>query len=84
MTPEQTVVFIKLMGQNEILGFSGEDPVVLNLGAGTTVEILTDGSQSWFLNGQRHRTDGPAVIWADGSRTWWLNGQRHRTDGPAD
>ena len=38
---------------------------------------------TWFLNGQVHREDGPAVIWADGGQEWWLNGQRHREDGPA-
>jgi hypothetical protein len=37
----------------------------------------------WQLDGQRHRTDGPAVIWANGTQAWWLNGQRHRTAGPA-
>jgi len=37
----------------------------------------------WWLNGQRHRADGPACEWADGSKTWWLNGRRHRADGPA-
>jgi hypothetical protein len=37
----------------------------------------------WRLNHQRHRTDGPAVIYANGSQVWYLNNQRHRTDGPA-
>ena len=35
------------------------------------------------LNGQLHRTDGPATEWADGSKMWCVNGQLHRTDGPA-
>jgi hypothetical protein len=29
----------------------------------------------WYLNGWRHREDGPAVEWADGSKEWWLSGQ---------
>jgi hypothetical protein len=37
----------------------------------------------WQLDGQLHRTNGPALIWADGDRVWCLNGQFHRTDGPA-
>ncbi len=37
----------------------------------------------WWLNGKRHRTDGPAVIRADGTQAWFLNGKYHRTDGPA-
>jgi hypothetical protein len=24
---------------------------------------------NWYLNGQRHRTDGPAIEWADGRKT---------------
>jgi hypothetical protein len=37
----------------------------------------------WWLNGKRHREDGPAVIWADGTQAWRLNDKLHRTDGPA-
>ena len=47
------------------------------------IKVLTDGSKVWWLNGNRHRTDGPAFEWADGTKEWWLNGNRHRTDGPA-
>ena len=42
-----------------------------------------DGVKQWFLNGKRHRTDGPAIEWKCGSKTWYLNGKCHRTDGPA-
>jgi hypothetical protein len=45
--------------------------------------IGADGSQHWYLNGQLHRTDGPAWIGADGRQMWYLNDQRHRSDGPA-
>ena len=34
-----------------------------------------DGYQEWWLNGQRHRADGPAIVRADGTQEWWLNGQ---------
>ena len=37
----------------------------------------------FFKNGLRHRTDGPAAIWADGYKAWYQNGLRHREDGPA-
>ena len=84
MTAEQTVTFIKLLNHHEILSFSGEDSVMLDLGAGAEVRIRTDGSQSWYLNGQLHRNNDPAEIWADGTQRWWLNGQLHRTDGPAE
>jgi len=29
-----------------------------------------DGSKEWFLNGQRHREDGPAVEYANGHKEW--------------
>jgi hypothetical protein len=35
------------------------------------------------LNGQLHRTDGPARIHFDGYQEWWVDGKRHREDGPA-
>jgi hypothetical protein len=41
------------------------------------------GTKRWYLNGQYHRTDGPAIEFADGAKWWYLNGRRHRTDGPA-
>ena len=48
-----------------------------------TVKVYPNGAKSWYLNGQRHREDGPAVEYADGSKDWFLNGQQHREDGPA-
>ena len=42
-----------------------------------------NGTKFWYLNGERHRTDGPAVEYADGTKEWYLNGKNHRTDGPA-
>jgi hypothetical protein len=47
------------------------------------LHIDADGAKHWYLDGQRHRTNGPAVELADGYKSWYLNGQRHRTDGPA-
>ena len=40
-------------------------------------------SKHWYLNGKRHRTDGPALEYPDGEKRWFLNGKLHRTDGPA-
>ena len=47
------------------------------------VVVTDDGSQSWYLNGEYHREDGPAVIGANGYQAWYLNGEYHREDGPA-
>jgi hypothetical protein len=44
---------------------------------------LADGCKEWWVDGKRHRTDGPAIEWANGNKAWWVNGKRHRTDGPA-
>jgi len=46
-------------------------------------KINKNGTKEWFLNGRRHRGDGPAMEWADGSKEWYLNGRRHREEGPA-
>jgi hypothetical protein len=48
-----------------------------------TVKVFSDGSKAWYLNGNRHREDGPAIEWANGSKSWWINGKLHREDGPA-
>jgi hypothetical protein len=43
----------------------------------------SEDDRVWRVDGQLHRTDGPAVEQADGSREWYVNGLLHRTDGPA-
>lgn len=48
-----------------------------------TVKVYNNGSKFWFLNGNLHREDGPAVEYDDGTKHWFLNGKRHREDGPA-
>ena len=47
------------------------------------VEVDSDGSRYWYLKGQYHREDGPAIEYRDGTKYWYLNGKRHREDGPA-
>ena len=38
-----------------------------------TVKVYDNGDKWWYLNGKRHREDGPAIEWADGSKFWYLN-----------
>ena len=45
-----------------------------------TVKVDNDGSKEWYLNGKKHREDGPAVEEANGSKYWYLNGKCHRED----
>ena len=47
------------------------------------MKVSSDGTKRWFLNGERHREDGPAVEYPDGQKEWYLNGNLHREDGPA-
>ena len=36
--------------------------------------ISKDGTKQWFLNGKRHREDGPAIETTNGHKAWYLNG----------
>jgi hypothetical protein len=47
------------------------------------VRVYSNGTKEWYLNGRRHRDDGPAVESSDGDKYWYLNGKLHREDGPA-
>ena len=35
---------------------------------------LPEGTEVWYLNGERHREDGPAVITGQGEE-WWIHGK---------
>jgi hypothetical protein len=37
-------------------------------------KIDREGTKRWWLNGKRHRVDGPAIEYADGSKYWYFNG----------
>ena len=41
------------------------------------------GTKYWFLNGELHRVDGPAVEFTNGTKWWYLNGKIHRENGHA-
>lgn len=46
--------------------------------------IYINGDEEWFVNGNPHREDGPAIIRDGGKhKEWWINGERHRENGPA-
>ena len=38
-----------------------------------TVKVYTNGNKSWYLNGKRHREDGPAIEYVNGDKYWYLN-----------
>jgi hypothetical protein len=39
------------------------------------VKVDSNGTKQWYLNGKRHREDGPAIERADGTKEWFLNGK---------
>ena len=49
----------------------------------TGIAEWPDGEKEWYLDGEYHRVDGPAIEYADGRKRWFLNGKLHRVDGPA-
>ena len=55
----------------------------IDLDNGAECKMDGYGSKYWRLNGEFHRTDGPAVEKPDSSKSWCINGKLHRTDGPA-
>ena len=48
-------------------------------------EMIIDenGNKHWYLNGNLHREDGPAIERGNGDKLWLINSRLHREDGPA-
>ena len=49
----------------------------------TGLHLYKDGTKCWYLNGHRHREDGPAYVDPVENKAWWYDGRLHREDGPA-
>jgi hypothetical protein len=48
------------------------------LGDGIPEMVETaNGDHEWYLNGQLHRPDGPAIEYRGGGRQWWVHGRLH-------
>lgn len=47
------------------------------------VRKYNNGSEFWFLDGNLHREDKPAVIYRSGTKYWYFYGKKHRVNGPA-
>ena len=45
--------------------------------------IVDNDGKHWYLDGKRHREDGPAIEYSNGTKQWFVDGKRHRIDGPA-
>ena len=35
------------------------------------------GYKFWYVNGESHRVDGPAVEHKDGRKEWWVNNEEY-------
>jgi len=35
------------------------------------------GSKHWYINGERHREDGPAIETSKGIKGWYINGKQY-------
>ena len=44
------------------------------------VRHFDDGVKMWWLNGKRHREDGPAYESANGVKRWYLNNKEYTED----
>ena len=40
-----------------------------------TVKVYANGDNEWYLNGEHHREDGPAIENESGTKFWYLNGK---------
>ena len=45
------------------------------------VRVYPSGHKEWYLNGERHREDGPAIEYANGDKYWYLNGKFYTESG---
>lgn len=41
-----------------------------------TVSEFPSGHKAWFLGGNRHREDGPAIEDTDETKFWWFKGEQ--------
>jgi hypothetical protein len=48
--------------------------------------FVENGNETWLLDGEYHREDGPAIVRVNGVidfQSWHKHGRLHREDGPA-
>ena len=60
-----------------------KDFICIKFEDGLICNYYWGGDKSWFLNGKRHREDGPAIESRNGGKHWYRNGKLHSEDGPA-
>ena len=58
----------------KIWPLNGDINGVFHRDGGRPAIVRENGSQEWWVNGQLHRENGPAVELADGQKQYYLNG----------
>lgn len=61
-----------LTEEMKVIRHNGNEPAV----------ISAKGYKAWYVNGLRHRINGPAIEFDD-FKCWYEDGKCHRVDGPA-
>ena len=56
--------------------------IILHNENGPAVEFPEHEYKAYYINGELHREDGPAIE-SNNSNQYFINGKRHREDGPA-
>ena len=70
----------KLLGEDSIIGEIETYISIPDNFTGITEDY--DGTRCWYVNGQLHRIDGPALVFGC-TKFWYQNNKYHRLDGPA-
>jgi hypothetical protein len=65
-----TIKITKLPNDGKI-----DDVNVIKLPNGGESREYSSGNKYWYLNGRRHREDGPAIEWFSGDKHWYINGE---------
>lgn len=75
--------YVSVHAKGDTHWFSDPECTVYHRFDGPAMEYPNGGTKKWFVNGELHRTDGPAAELVNGTCKWYQNGVLHRTDGPA-
>jgi hypothetical protein len=49
---------------------------IIKLPNGGVLKKYPDGGKSYYLNGNLHREDGPAIEFLGGYKEWYINGRK--------
>ena len=75
MTPQ----YIKITENGKKIYYKDKEMTIIHREDCPAVEF-TDGYKAWYINGKRHREDGPAIEYVSeteyvsGTKEWFING----------